>query len=397
MDIISILNDMITSGLGLSLVGGSFLLWWLSGRIPNLFTEKEWSWKRGLEDLCKAVLMGVILVAGTGLLNLGGQFFSMIGWDITQGTETVSTYVLAGAMAYGFGLYMSRAINNAVKFFRLKTGKLKGDKEQFDNGIAQIGEGTRNLIGQMVALYTQHDQTGEAGKVVKTTKQINVLKEMGAWPWVKVDISTPEKAYKNLDGRGFNEGFGDQCVAGFKEFQYCLSGQIVAAGGAAANYASEPAITNVCKLGFTWHNGSEGLQNGDWGVWTNGTYGHISMYYNGKWFGQNQGAANPNLGNPFNLSSLSMNGFAGYYRPNIYTVIPEKSDTAPLAPSARPVTYVYRQGDTFGQVIKDLGLATTHGLWGENGDVAYYTDQLHDQGIWGNIPVGTTIKLTPRV
>lgn len=58
--------------------------------------------------------------------------------------------------------------------------------------------------------------------------------------------------------------------------------------------------------------------------------------------------------------------------------------------------YTYKPGDTFGQVIKDLGLESGNGLWGENGDVAYYTQQLYDQGITGNIPVGTTIRLRHR-
>lgn len=65
------------------------------------------------------------------------------------------------------------------------------------------------------------------------------------------------------------------------------------------------------------------------------------------------------------------------------------------------VTYTYKPGDTFGQVILDLGLGTANGLWGANGDVDYYTKQLIDQGIWSdriphNIPIGTTIKLRRR-
>lgn len=60
------------------------------------------------------------------------------------------------------------------------------------------------------------------------------------------------------------------------------------------------------------------------------------------------------------------------------------------------IEYTYKQGDTFGQVILDLGLNTPHGLWGDNGDVNYYNAQLNDQGIYGNIPIGTTIKLRKR-
>lgn len=65
------------------------------------------------------------------------------------------------------------------------------------------------------------------------------------------------------------------------------------------------------------------------------------------------------------------------------------------------IEYTYKPGDTFGQVITNLGLRTNNGLWGPNGDVAYYTQQLVDQGVWEdgvphNIPIGTTIKLRRR-
>lgn len=63
------------------------------------------------------------------------------------------------------------------------------------------------------------------------------------------------------------------------------------------------------------------------------------------------------------------------------------------------IEYTYKAGDTFGQVIRDLGLGTDAGLWGDDGDVAYYTQQLVDQGALdsrGNIPIGTKIKLRRR-
>lgn len=63
------------------------------------------------------------------------------------------------------------------------------------------------------------------------------------------------------------------------------------------------------------------------------------------------------------------------------------------------VEYTYKPGDTFGQVIKNLGLNTDAGLWGEDGDVEFYTNQLYEQGALderGNIPIGTTIRLRRR-
>lgn len=78
--------------------------------------------------------------------------------------------------------------------------------------------------------------------------------------------------------------------------------------------------------------------------------------------------------------------------------IPEKMEKiGPIDENV--VEYTYKPGDTFGQVIKDLGLETDAGLWGTDGDVAYYTKQLADQGVLdnrGNIPVGTKILLRRR-
>lgn len=76
------------------------------------------------------------------------------------------------------------------------------------------------------------------------------------------------------------------------------------------------------------------------------------------------------------------------------------ADTAELLDD-EVVEYTYKPGDTFGQVILDLGLNTNAGLWGGNGDVEYYARQLDQQGIWphntrSNIPVGTTIRLRKR-
>lgn len=53
----------------------------------------------------------------------------------------------------------------------------------------------------------------------------------------------------------------------------------------------------------------------------------------------------------------------------------------------------------FGQKIVDLGLATDNGLWGSNGDVAFYTKQLYEQGAVdknGNLKIGVPIKLRRR-
>ncbi len=63
------------------------------------------------------------------------------------------------------------------------------------------------------------------------------------------------------------------------------------------------------------------------------------------------------------------------------------------------VTYTYRPGDTFGQVLLNLGLSDGSNLWGQGGDVDFYTQQLRAQNaldLNGNIPIGTTFTLRKR-
>lgn len=77
------------------------------------------------------------------------------------------------------------------------------------------------------------------------------------------------------------------------------------------------------------------------------------------------------------------------------------ASTATTDNSGDTVTFSLPRGNDpnyrgFGQKLVDLGLATDNGLWGENGDVAYYTKQLNNQGIYGNLPIGRNITLKRR-
>lgn len=252
------------------------------------------------------------------------------------------------------------------------------------------------------------DNDGELEAIAVNIKQDDANGEtadepqMGAmWPYYKVDVSTPSAFVNAVNGKGFNEGFGFQCVAGFKEFTFSLCGKVVATlTGGASGYAKQ--VGQICALGFTHHTDRK-LQDGDWVIFGGGKYGHVAMFYKGQFFGQNQNAANGSRGNAFNLANIGLNNYLCHYRPNIYAKAPAptpKPDPTPTpTPSPAPadeVSYVYQKGDTFGEVILKLGLATSHGLWGEDGDVEFYTKQLNAAGIFGNIPVGTTIKLTRR-
>ena len=79
---------------------------------------------------------------------------------------------------------------------------------------------------------------------------------------------------------------------------------------------------------------------------------------------------------------------------------PEPEPTPEPTPEPNKVWYTYKQGDTFGQVLKNLGLDEGN-LWGDNGTVKYYTDQLWatQPNVFdanGNIKIGVPFYLIPR-
>ena len=157
------------------------------------------------------------------------------------------------------------------------------------------------------------------------------LAQMGSGVYYKTDLSSPAAFVNAMNGRGFNEGYGLQCVAGFKQFMFSLSGRVVATRtGGASGYANQ--VGEIQALGFTWHAGQAGMKDGDWAIFGGGTYGHVAMYYQGKFFGQNQGSGNIYVGNAFNLMDLGgyRNSIIGYYRPNIWS----GTASAPAAPAA---------------------------------------------------------------
>lgn len=63
------------------------------------------------------------------------------------------------------------------------------------------------------------------------------------------------------------------------------------------------------------------------------------------------------------------------------------------------IEYTYKPGDTFGQVLLNLGLSDGTNLWGPGGDVEYYTQQLIAQNMLdqrGNVKLGIPFYLTRR-
>jgi hypothetical protein len=212
----------------------------------------------------------------------------------------------------------------------------------FDGNKAQYSEAQKKALCKVkeqgdraVASMLGFDAPQDKGSGCDPTDK--ELAQMGSGVYYKTDLSSPAAFVNAMNGRGFNEGYGLQCVAGFKQFMFSLSGRVVVTRtGGASGYANQ--VGEIQALGFTWHSGQAGMKDGDWAIFGGGQYGHVAMYYQGKFFGQNQGSGNIYVGNAFNLMDLGgyRNSIIGYYRPNIWAN--GSTASAPAAPAVSSKT-----------------------------------------------------------
>lgn len=143
----------------------------------------------------------------------------------------------------------------------------------------------------------------------------------------------------------------------------------------------------------------------------------LELLINGEWviYEQNVNregttAANFGVGTVYSVSKTGNRGnwrknvrYAGHKSIDLVIEVNTPKPEPEPEPTPEPdnkVYYTYEQGDTFGAVLKKLGLDEGN-LWGVNGTVNYYTDQLwntqpdvFDEN--GNLKIGVEFYLIPR-
>lgn len=128
-----------------------------------------------------------------------------------------------------------------------------------------------------------------------------------------VFVNTYNGTSHDVDG-----AYGAQCWDGYAFYMQWLGypyAHCTASGGAKDIWTQRASngMLNSCNVV-----GSP--QNGDIAVWGSnmgGGYGHVAMYYNGMYFGQNQGSSGGTNGGPFNLLSIGTAPL-GWFRPKCY-------------------------------------------------------------------------------
>lgn len=224
------------------------------------------------------------------------------------------------------------------------------------------------------------------------------------------NVSSPE-AFKNATlGKCIRAGnrFGSQCVSLARVFWWSYADRDVSTCGTGMakgmmNCWKENAGDDFITY---WAVNKDKIQAGDWLVFNGGQYGHIGMalgpVVNGyvALLGENQGGHwCEGGGASTNIININIKNLIGFYRPKDY-VKPEPKPEPKPTPEQKDgkVTYSYVKGDCFSRVLVKLGLDEGN-LWGENGTVAYYTQQLIEQDVLdinGNVKIGVPFTLEIR-
>ncbi len=229
----------------------------------------------------------------------------------------------------------------------------------------------------------------------------------GAYVYVPTDTYTDFYNYtlgKCIDVDGY---YGAQCwdLGAAFWMNYTEDGRTLSTCGTGGAKGAWLCKEQNAGTEFELITDTHSLQAGDWIIFNNGIYGHVGMAlggYNNNYIallGQNQGGPwCAGGGSATNVINMSLTSFAGAFRPKTY-IKPEPT------PEPQPTgNYVYQKGDYFSAVLVKLGLSDGKNLWGINGDVNFYNEQLKNQGIleyrdgkyWNNIPIGTEIHLEAR-
>lgn len=381
------LDKIIAAAVGAGILGVAYLLDLLIGIVKVIFTPNlKWSWKKMFQDLVKAVIWGTGVIGPVGLLEVTNWYAKKVGADMSF-LQDASFPILIADILGGVGWYLTNTIKNIVAFINKKTD-VKLDESQADYaGLTSDIVKTAKEIAELITPKHTVSNTQTDKKAEPTEEEITEVGQGGDNP-----------LSKRLPDGDSDYGKGWQC----SKYSWYL------ASGVRMNYIPHPdygpcdgrAMVDylVNKLGWV----RCGKRNGAIFAYSAGAYGHTGMVVDAD-----RNIVNDANWTPLHISThyLNLDAVGAVYacpKSMLEAESPKPVSVATTpAPAPQPalsneVSYTYQAGDTFGAVILKLGLQTDNGLWGDNGDVAFYTNQLHEQGIYGNIPVGTTIKLRRR-
>lgn len=289
--------------------------------------DVKFDWKKFINGSLTPVVTTISFGVLAGIVLLFLQIVAKSGIQVAGIDQVSIQTILVGLFIADVGA-IGYAVREALLVIGLSDKQIDSIRDTASKTTAgeKLGVEIKNDNGDITAFAVNVKQDAGDGAELGAVE----LAQMGAFPYYAVDVSSAQAFVNAVNGKGFDEGYGMQCVAAFKEHQFAQAGRIVATSNGGANgYANQRA--QIEALGYTYHNDGQ-LQDGDWVIFGGSQYGHVAMYFQGRWFSQNQAAANPNVGNPFGFINNVGLPYLCHYRPNQLIVVTPPAPTPEPAP-----------------------------------------------------------------
>ncbi len=304
------------------------------------------------------------------------------------------------------------AITGATININIEQDKYNASIEYSEEPQPAYVEDDKGEIVQEEAIPTVEEVDG--GLFEDATTGVSVTEgeyeDLGWSEWY--NTSSPEAFRNDTIGKCIyaNNRYGAQCVSLARVFWWSYANRDVSTCGTGMAKGMMNCAEQNAGDDFEvyWADSKWNIQAGDWLIFDGGQYGHVGMALgpvtNGyvALLGENQGGrACQGGGAATNIINISVKNLIGYYRPKAYikpAPAPEPTPEPTPKPEDGKVTYTYVKGDCFSRVLVKLGLDEGH-LWGKDGTVAYYTQQLVEQGVLdarGNVKIGVPFTLTVK-
>lgn len=152
------IDQLIVTLVGLGLLGGGYLLWLLTGIINAVVNTKLWSWKKTITDLAKALLMGVVILGLVALSNGIDWYAGLLGFDVAQFTDGMSTVVMLGGIIAGIATYYGRAMKNAMNFFNLSTEVKPVGEQNYEQIASDVKAAAKELADKITPWFTANEE-----------------------------------------------------------------------------------------------------------------------------------------------------------------------------------------------------------------------------------------------
>lgn len=205
-----IVNQLITTGVGLTLLLGSWFVHFLTGFSKYLFNDKKWDWAKFFRSLVKAGLMSAATLAWVAITYGINWFATKCGADISALMEGASTAGVIGAIIGGSVYFLGKAFKNIVAFLGEPVPVENIDYEAIAGKVYEVAD-----------MFRSENEVQTAEDAVPTKKQLEE---------VKVGLGAASPLARRLPDGDTDGGKGWQCT----KYSFYL------ATGIRMNYAPHP-------------------------------------------------------------------------------------------------------------------------------------------------------------